>query len=431
MKKIIILLLTILIISMILVYPRASSFLSFFQQRSMTTVGTAIDAQPQQQKQANFTGSDTCLECHEDQHHLWKKSRHSKMIQDVRTTPEAVIADFSILPAEADFSKDEIHYTVGSKYKQRYMIRQDMAGNEDYRMANYQWNIELDRWFPYKTYKKKWYADFYPHENQKIPTSTLCDGCHFVGMMSKGKRIEPAIACESCHGPGSAHAKNPEDGNIYTASNNDPRKANEVCLQCHLRNRDKRLDVVNKEELYQKAVDYPLGYEPGRPLMKYKKPAPQHYGKKSGEFYANGVGKKSRMQGNDYVQSMMYKHGVTCINCHNPHSLNEISDNNTGNELCLNCHQFGAINGPHSEELSQHSHHKADSTGSLCVECHMPKVAKNTGKSPISVRTHVFGFIYPSDTRKYGVPNACNNCHNDKTLDWSESYLRKWGMMNW
>ena len=420
-----------LLVSAALFYPKLQGFVQFLQQRSQLQVGSAADTQPAVQTSATFVGSSQCVDCHEEQYQLWKSSRHSKMIQDAQLDPAVIIGNFETIPEEADFKKSDIAYTVGSKYKQRYMIRHDRNGEEDYRMGNYQWNEEMKRWYPYKTYKKKWYKDYFEHSNEGLPTSKVCDGCHFVGFLSTGKRVEPAIACESCHGPGSVHVDDPTNDNIYRVSTDDPKKATEVCLQCHLRNRDKRLETQSPESLKEIVVDYPLGYEPGKPLMAYKMPAPFSYGHETGEFYANGVGKKSRTQGNEYVRSMMYRHGVSCANCHNPHALDETSDNNTGNQLCMNCHQFGSLIGPHDESLEQHTRHKADSNGSLCVECHMPKVAKNTGKSPVSVRTHVFGFIYPEDTRKYKVPNACTSCHDDKSLDWAEGYLKDWGMMNW
>ena len=74
------------------------------------------------------------------------------------------------------------------------------------------------------------------------------------------------------------------------------------------------------------------GYEPGNPLREYKTPAPFEYGKDSGEFYGNGVGKKNRTQGNEYVKSRMYQHGISCINCHNPHKLDNTTDKPLGDE---------------------------------------------------------------------------------------------------
>ena len=64
----------------------------------------------------------------------------------------------------------------------------------------------------------------------------------------------------------------------------------------------------------------------------------------------------------------------------------------------------------------------------------MPKVGKHTGKSPITVRTHIFGFVTPNETMKYNMPketNACYSCHKDKTMDSLQKDMEKWGMIGW
>ena len=166
-------------------------------------------------------------------------------------------------------------------------------------VGNYQWNTQTGKWQHFKPYKY-WYHDSYPHDNKQFPTSTTCDGCHFTGFMSTGKRVEPAIACESCHGPGSKHAEDP-DSPIFKASLADPIRTNEVCLQCHMRNRDKRMETeqASAKELWMTATDYPKGYEAGKPLINYKLPAPFAPGKATKEFWPNGAAKKNRTQGNE------------------------------------------------------------------------------------------------------------------------------------
>jgi hypothetical protein len=222
--------------------------------------------------------------------------------------------------------------------------------------------------------------------------------------MSQQKRVEPAISCEACHGPASNHVLDPEKNKIFKASNADPKRATEVCLQCHMRNRDKRLDEVNASTLFGDVRDYPAGYEPGKPLTQYKKVAPFE-NNDSDEFYGNGSGKKNRTQGNEYVKSMMYKHGITCSNCHSPHKLDNTSTKTLGDASCMKCHTLGSPIGPHQKTIEAHTHHKVGSKGSSCIECHMPKTGKHTKESPLSVRTHIFGFVSPADTKKYKVPN--------------------------
>jgi len=414
-------------------YANISKIYPYYVQLSQNHVGTAANLQTQEQKNAHFVGSTKCIECHKEKHSDWNHSRHPKMVQNIKENPSVVVADFSSLPSDANFLLKDAVYTVGGKFKQRFMMRKDINATEDYVLGNYQWNVQTQKWQGFKPWKY-WYKDAFPHDNQELPTSRACDGCHFTGFMSTQKRVESGISCEACHGPASEHVKNP-DSRLYQASLSDPVRQNEVCLQCHMRNRDKRLEDQNMSSIFGDARDYPLGYEAGKPLKDYKMVAPFTMGKETKEFYANGAAKKNRTQGNEFVHSMKGKHGITCINCHNPHTLAPTANNNTGNELCMKCHTFNSIIGPHQNSLENHTHHKADSKGSLCVECHMPKVGRHTGKSPLTVRSHMFGFTTPAETIKYKMPNktnACFACHqNDRDMQTLQNDLQNWGILSW
>jgi len=432
MKKFLLLLLVIGLGVGYYFYKKEGKILPYYEQLTQDHVGVAVDLQDPAQKEAHFVGSKKCQECHKGKFDAWSHSQHPRMIQDVAKNASVVVGDFSKLPSDANFMLKDVVYTIGSKFKQRYMLAKDFNGTQDYVVGNYQWNTQTGKWQHYKTWHY-WYKDAYPHDNMQVPTSKTCDGCHFTGYMAEQKRVEPGIGCEMCHGPGSNHIKDTKS-KVYLAALADPVRQNEVCLQCHMRNRDNRLKDQNMSEIYGDAVDYPKGYESGRSLAKYKMVAPFVMGHETGEFYANGMGKHNRTQGNEYVHSMMGKHGITCINCHNPHTLAPTAKNNTGNALCMKCHSFGSPIGPHEETLSAHTHHKADSKGSLCVECHMPKVGRHTGKSPLTVRSHMFGFVTPAETLKYKMPkktNACFACHQDKSMKELQNDLEKWGMVSW
>jgi nitrate/TMAO reductase-like tetraheme cytochrome c subunit len=430
-KKILIAL--IVTVAVVVLWVNRPKIAPYYTQLTKDRIGLNKDIQPKSQKGAKFVGSDKCRECHEEEYKAWKNSMHSKMIQDIRANPSVVVADFKSLPSDADFTLKEAIYTIGSKFKQRFMIPAKINGRDDFRLGNYQWNTQTQKWQQFKPYKY-WYHDSYPHDNHKFPTSNTCDGCHFTGYMSREKRVELAIACEACHGPAENHIKDTSSP-VYKASSADPIRANEVCLQCHMRNRDKRLDGNDTAQtLFMKAKDYPAGYEAGRPLINYKKIAPFELGKETKEFWANGSAKKNRTQGNEYIHDAMYHHGITCINCHNPHKLTNTAQKPEGNGACMKCHSFGSIIGPHQSSLEAHTHHKADSKGSLCIECHMPKTGKHTGKSPLTVRTHRFKFTSPIETKKYGMPpetNGCFACHKEKSLESLQKDLERWGMISW
>jgi len=434
MKKILsIVVILVLVVVGYFAYINASKIFPFYKQLTQTQVGTEVDLQSIEQKEATYVGAAKCQECHEKKHKAWSHSGHPKMIRDFRKDSSVVVADFSKLPSDADFKLEDATYTIGGKFKQRFMIRKDFQGKEDYILGNYQWNVQTNKWQKFKPWKY-WYKGAYPHDNKQLPTSRACDGCHFTGFMSQEKRVDTGISCEACHGPASKHIKDPES-KVYLASLSDPKRQNEVCLQCHMRNRDKRMEDMNMSEIYGDARDYPFGYEAGKSLSEFKMVAPFVLGHETKEFYANGMGKKNRMQGNEFVHSIKGKHGITCINCHSPHTLQPTAENNTGNELCMKCHTFGSIIGPHQDSLIKHTKHKEGSKGSLCVECHMPKVGKHTGKSPITVRTHLFGFVTPKETLAYKMPketNACYACHKgDRDMKTLQKDLEGWGMIGW
>lgn len=434
MKKTLIVFFLLLLLFATIIWFNLPKITPYYMQLSKTRVSLNLDLQPKSQKDAHFVGSDKCKDCHKEEHHDWHNSLHSKMIQDIKRNPDVVIADFSQLPKDADFTLAQAVYTIGSKFKQRYMIPAHINGKDDFRLGNYQWNEQTKKWQGFKPYKY-WYKDAYPHDNKEFPTSNTCDGCHFTGFMSTGERVEPSISCESCHGPGSKHVQNPKN-NMFKASLFDPIRTNEVCFQCHMRNRDKRLENKNIQikDLWMDAKDYPDGYEPGKALINYKLPAPFALGQETKEFWANGAAKKNRTQGNEYIHDRMYKHGITCINCHDPHKLSNTAQKPEGNDACMKCHTFGSMIGPHQDTLEQHTQHKENSKGSLCIECHMPKTARHTGKSPLTVRSHLFSFTYPAQTKAYGMPaqtNACYACHKDKTLDSLQENLKAWGRLKW
>jgi len=148
-------------------------------------------------------------------------------------------------------------------------------------------------------------------------------------------------------------------------------------------------------------------------------------GENSFTHFADGTAHKNRMQGNDYVGSQMYAHGVTCFTCHDAHgTTNNASLRKPAQQLCLDCHSPKSPSGPHAPTIEQHTHHKADSAGSECIICHMPKIAQTLGD--VNVRSHTFRFVSPAKTDTEKIPNACNVCHTDKPTAWAADALKKW-----
>ncbi|MEA3492128.1 MAG: multiheme c-type cytochrome [Campylobacterota bacterium] len=98
-----------------MLYINSSKLLPFYQQLTKTRVGLHQDLQPAEQKNAHFVGSQTCIECHKENHTHWQNSRHPHMVQHIESNNSVVIADFSKLPNDASFTLKDAVYTVGGK----------------------------------------------------------------------------------------------------------------------------------------------------------------------------------------------------------------------------------------------------------------------------------------------------------------------------
>jgi HEAT repeats len=81
--------------------------------------------------------------------------------------------------------------------------------------------------------------------------------------------------------------------------------------------------------------------------------------------------------------------------------------------------------GPASIEKSwpDHTHHAADSQGSRCVECHMADV---NWRLITRRRDHTFQPPVPELTVRFGEPNACTTCHENKSPEWAISVMDDW-----
>ena len=151
---------------------------------------------------------------------------------------------------------------------------------------------------------------------------------------------------------------------------------------------------------------------------------PSKLGTTSFYQYADMTAHKNRMQGNDFVQSIMYHRGIRCFDCHQVHS-----NANTSNLVCqaIPSACFATRNRipPGSRgTVSEHTHHAEGSAGSQCVACHMPKIEQTIKDNFVSA--HTFRFITPAETEQSGIPNPCISCHTDKSTNWATNELKSW-----
>ena len=266
----------------------------------------------------------------------------------------------------------------------------------------------------------------------------MCAECHSTGVRKNydaGRDrfatsfAEISVGCEACHGQGSRHVDwararqswwpfgksedprkgllvrfderrdvvwpiNPGTGNA--ARNFTPalvRKEVETCGLCHARRGAFSEDWVPGRSLSDTHVVSPLG---------------------RGLYHADGQMLDEVYNYGSFKQSKMFAAGVTCSDCHEPHGAKLRAP---GDGVCLQCHA--------SDKYAAAAHHRhAGSIPPLaCASCHMPA---RTYMVIDRRHDHSFRVPRPDLSAKLGTPNACNDCHADKSAAWAASAIEGW-----
>jgi predicted CXXCH cytochrome family protein len=349
---------------------------------------------------AAYVGSAACSRCHSPIFNRWKQTRMANVLRDPREHPEAIVGDFSRPNPVVTFTKEQIAFVYGSKYKQRYFTKR----GDDLFPLPATWDVTNRWWVPYGV---------------TGATGALCDGCHSVDYDIAQKTVlEWNVGCERCHGPASNHVARPSRANIINPSRLDPIAAVDVCVQCHSEGHP-------PAPIGGKDFHWPVGFKPGLRLADFWGLDEHVLGQLDTLHFPDGHARENRMQGNDFVQSLMYTRGVTCASCHDPHGTPNNADLiKSARAICLTCHGPNSPNGPHAATIEAHTHHQPGSPGNDCVSCHMPKIAQMLGD--VMVRSHTFKFISPAAAERMNMPDPCTACHTDKTRAWATAALGNW-----
>jgi predicted CXXCH cytochrome family protein len=368
------------------------------------------------QQPAQYTGSAACAKCHAATYNSWKQTRMANVVTDPKINPAAVLADFNSSDPALTFKLEQVAFVYGSRFKQRFFTKT----GDDYTVLPAQWDVAKKRWLPYHVEKNTdWWVPFYGDKNTDRPTGPLCDGCHSVNYNIATKQVtEWNVGCERCHGPGSLHVAHPTRANIVNPQRLAPVAANDTCIQCHSQGQPLSNPIAGKY------YDWPVGYTVGKNLADFWKLEELKPGVTNFFQFADMTGHKNRMQGNDFVQSNMYHRQIRCFDCHQVHSAQNPSNLiATGNQLCLTCHNNQNPAGLHGT-VSEHTHHAANSAGSQCTACHMPRIEQTIKDN--FVASHTFRFISPVETQQSGIPNPCTSCHAGKSNEWAIKELKGW-----
>lgn len=380
-------------------------------------IASAAEGQPA----VAYVGSATCRTCHLAVYDRWTRTRMANVVRDPREHPDAIIPDFSKPDPLVTFKKDDIAFVYGSKWKQRYFTK---VGNDFYPLPA-QWDVTNKIWRPYFVQPNTdWWVPRYPADNMKRPTGPLCDGCHSVNYNVRTKTVtEWNVGCEKCHGPGAEHVKQPVRTTIVNPARLNAMKAADTCIQCH--SQGQPLTNPIEGEYY----DWPVGFHAGMNLKSVWELEEHRLGVTNFTHFGDGTSHKNRMQGNDFVQSLMYTRGVSCSSCHDPHGTANNADlRKPAQQMCLTCHAANGANGPRATSIEAHTHHQAGSAGSECIACHMPRTSQTIAN--VSVRSHTFKFVTPKLTDDFQIPNPCLGCHTDKNTAWARESLKGWATVS-
>jgi len=399
-----------------------------------------------------FVGSDSCAACHQSQHAAWKTSQHAHAMAHARGA--AVLGDFN----DATFAKDgvvttflrrddrffvrtagpdgrtgefEIAFTLGVAPLQQYLVQMPGGRLQAFGIA---WDSR-----PAAQGGQRWF-DLYP--DRKLPAGDplhwtgiqqvanfMCVDCHVTNLRKNFDTAtnaygstwsELGVGCEACHGPGSAHvgwarggASRKEPGRGLVArfpARNDvawgtnpaarPRPAPpaageiaeiETCGRCHAR-RSQLTDDLHAGQPFADGFRRIL-LEPGL-------------------FRVDGQMQDEVFNYGSFLQSRMFAKGVTCANCHDPHTQKLRAE---GNAVCTQCHE------PARYDARAHHFHAPSSKAGECVSCHMPMV---TYMVVDPRHDHSFRVPRPDLAASLGTPDACATCHADKPPGWAAAELK-------
>ena len=328
----------------------------------------------------------------------------------------------------------EVVRTIGSRRIQQYLTKSgDQWVRLAYRLRSCaapldapQWIIFLSRWNRLQAACRR--MEF---ELRLLPQRQGSTAIWIGPARSRNTEVaELGIACGACHGPAGGHAQRAlspvtrylwhvKDPSAPTVAVTNPAKLDSdrsamVCGHCH----GQRLPEPRERIRTMMSDGDP--YDPGKNLLEFYRPVQRE--DKIGDFsfaprfWADGSPRLTAYEYQGMTRSTCFRAGkpgqrITCISCHEMHGgdpRGQLTEEMKTNAACTQCHQQFA----NPAQLVEHTKHSAESTGSLCYNCHMPSIVYGVMSAH---RTHDITNPRPDETVRFNKPNACNQCH----LDWS------------
>jgi hypothetical protein len=430
-----------------------------------------------------------CFKCHESHHESWQRTFHRTMTReatpeyvkgDFNDAVHQILGVTSNLTRRGDrFFLD----TVDPRWAEA-MRRAGQAPDPDEEVPRHTFTVDRlvgSHWFQqllsrdrfgryirlpltYHIVEKRWIHTanaFLGPEPQSFYDrlwvwNESCLYCHNTRPVKNAKRYDNAvsyrttvgelgISCEACHGAGELHVRahqNPAsrlaqryadepDPTIVNPARLSAARADEICARCHG-------GISPRLETWGPSQADP--YLAGRDLARFWRlywsetemrqmqdgldaPPPPRPNSLDCFFWSDGTPLTTAKEYQGMALAACYKGGhgtLRCLSCHTMHHgdpNHQVKDGMRTNAACYECHES------YRTRLQEHTHHAADSPGSLCYNCHMPYQVYSLLTTH---RSHRIMIPRVKDTRDTGRPHACNLCHLDKSLGWTQTQLKTW-----
>ncbi|MFT3697993.1 MAG: ammonia-forming cytochrome c nitrite reductase subunit c552 [Kofleriaceae bacterium] len=374
-----------------------------------------------------YVGMKACGDCHDDEVAGWQKSWHSRALSPAGDN-KLVVGNF----ANAHYKGASTEATMTTTGKQHVMTTAGPDGqphpyNVDWviggkRMQDSvtvfpdgRWQVlpvyfhlADKQWVDYTETKQGALTPDHPFwwTNARRMANHECLDCHTTNMDVSVKdgtwtttATDMTVACESCHGPGEGHSDS--KANIIQPAKNPIGIT--ACARCH-GPRQPLWPLLDHDHAFRLGDDYDENYDPVVVTL----PG----GGASSDFFADGRPSTSSFEYQAMLQSQCYRKGqMTCTTCHtSPHAGKHAELRDDPDKLCKSCH---------GDLPADHSHHKK----ATCVSCHMPPVVSGVLDK---FADHAIDIPVPQNTAKHQVPNACTECHKDKTPDQLAQSIQSW-----
>ncbi len=347
------------------------------------------------QPEPGFVGSESCAGCHKAAFDDWKGSHHQLAMQVASSA--TVLADFDNATvdyfgtsstmfrdgdqfvmrtqnADGELQDFAVSYTFGVEPLQQYLT--DFPDGRK-QVLPFAWDARTaeeggQRWYHLYPDEEIGHDDRLHWTGRYANWNFMCAECHSTHLETGYDLAlnrydttwsEVSVGCEACHGPASRHVVQAQTGfddafGLLVDLDDRDAAAWVMNLDTGVAERSKPADRQQQPEscgrCHSRRGVIAEPYEYGKPLLDTHRLALLD----AGLYHADGRILDEVYVYGSFVQSKMYRAGVTCSDCHNSHS-GELVTGPDPNAVCAQCHL------PAKFASTEHA------PSNDCVSCHM------------------------------------------------------------